>query len=186
MPDPREGRRALRLEVGFEAGRSGQGALGRAYEHLLPLSARPISPGLRAPRKEAHHGVPSPEGRAAAGAAAGGDLRQGCLIAPPLVKRFLSSPPGLGMTFCRFRVVFAVRATPLPHDGFRERTSQCLRARSSGRSGHIVLVLTTSRQGRPLPPGGRNSRSRSYIVTRPPHQAARPGTPHPSTTSRAG
>src|SRR5438094_7785476 len=37
MPGPRERRRAPRLEVGFEPGRSGQGALGRAYECLLPF-----------------------------------------------------------------------------------------------------------------------------------------------------
>ncbi len=79
MPGPRQGRRAPRLEVGFEPGRSGEGALGRAYECLLPWSARPIPSGLRAPRKEVHHEVPSPESRATAGAAAGGDLRQGLL-----------------------------------------------------------------------------------------------------------
>jgi hypothetical protein len=42
MAKPGRGRRPLSLEVGFEVGRGGRDALGRAYERLLPLLARSL------------------------------------------------------------------------------------------------------------------------------------------------
>src|SRR6516162_3983593 len=53
---------------------------------------------------------------------------------------------------------------PLPHDDVRWGTSQCQQTRSVRRGGHIVMVLTTSRQGRLSARTGGN-RFRSYVLT---------------------
>ena len=48
MAKPSTDRRPLSLEVGFEVGRGGRDALGRAYERLLPSLARAVAPGTPA------------------------------------------------------------------------------------------------------------------------------------------
>src|SRR3954453_9749906 len=60
MAKPSRGRRPFSLEVGFEGGRGGRDALGRADEGLLPSLARSLPPGPPATHaKGAHHESPA-------------------------------------------------------------------------------------------------------------------------------
>ena len=55
MAKPCRRRRPLSLEVGFEAGRGGRDALGRAYERLLPSLTRSLPPSARATLAKGAH-----------------------------------------------------------------------------------------------------------------------------------
>lgn len=52
------------------------------------------------------------------------------------------------MTFCRSGLSSRSGLMLLPHKGVRWGSSRCASARSKGRSDDIVMILTTSRQGR--------------------------------------
>src|SRR3954467_10833054 len=76
MAKPSRGRRPFSLEVGFEVGRGGRDALGRAYERLLPLLARSRPPSPPATlAKGAHHESPASQSSPSSRGSAGGHLR---------------------------------------------------------------------------------------------------------------
>src|SRR3954468_2811028 len=80
MAKPSRGRRPFSLEVGFEGGRGGRDALGRAYERLLPLLARSLPPSPQATlAKGAHHESPASQSSPSSRGSAGGPLRS-CLV----------------------------------------------------------------------------------------------------------
>ena len=87
-------RRPLRLEVGFEVRRGSRDALGRAYERLLPLRTRSLSPSPLTPISEgACDENSAPESRFGPADPAGRPLRPRLLRLDPRPRGF----DGLGM-----------------------------------------------------------------------------------------